>query len=210
MAGEHPSEPTLLAYVEDELGADERSEVDRHVAGCATCAADVAAARTGRDVLRAAHVLAVPAGARGRLLADRPQRVAAARGERRWLALAAPVAAALALAGGIATVAVWSPGGGESDDAGEGAVAEESAADDAGGDTGAAEGGAEPEPQESVAKDTVLRVAAEPEELAAELRLEGFDARVEGSAVVVTTDRRTALRRALRDYPRGSVAVRVE
>jgi hypothetical protein len=52
-------------------------------------------------------------------------------------------------------------------------------------------------------------VAADPGELAAELRAVGFMAQVEGSTVVVATKERAKLRRALADYPRGAVRVLV-
>ena len=123
MAGEHPSEPTLLAYVEDELEADERSEVERHLAACPACAEDVAAARVGRDALRAAAELDLPASARARLdggadpgSRSRPSREADAAGSRS----PRPSRPRSRSPGGIATVAVLNPGGGDDESAGDG------------------------------------------------------------------------------------------
>lgn len=208
MAGEHPSEPTLLAYVEDELEADERSEVERHLAACPACAGDVAAVRAGREALRAAAELDLPAGAQTRLdgVLAPPSQPAVARSGRRWLTLVAPVAAALALAGGIATVAVLDPGGGDDE---SGAMAENAGEEGVAADTGGA-ATQESAPQEDTsAKDTLLldRVAADPEQLARELRSLGFRARVEGSTVVVFSSRTAAVRNALRAYASGSVRV---
>ena len=135
MAGEHPSEPTLLAYVEDELDAAARETVEAHLAECAACAADVALARAGRDAARAAPLLEAPAGLADRVAAEtRPRASQRPATARRWLGIVAPVAAALAIAGGIATLAVYTPGGGDDSEAGEGAaIAEESAGDTGGG-----------------------------------------------------------------------------
>jgi hypothetical protein len=206
MAGEHPSESTLLAYVEDELDEAARADVGTHLAGCEACAADVRFARAGGDAAREAPLLEAPATLAARVreeVAPRPHPRRAAG--RRWLGVVAPVAAALAIAGGIATIAVMGSGGGDDEGAGEGAaVAEESA-----GDTGGATGG-EAVPKDASPGATLYRVAGDPEELARELRRAGFAARVEGSAVIVTTDRAAKLRRALADYPRGAVRVQVE
>lgn len=65
-------------YLDDELAAEERAEVDGHLATCATCRADVAAARHLRSVVRAkVRRPQVPAALRGKVLAaldkaDRP------------------------------------------------------------------------------------------------------------------------------------------
>lgn len=212
MAGEHPTDLTLLAYVEDELDAAERVTVEAHLGGCEACAVDVRLARAGREAAREASLLEAPAGLSGRVVDEitpRPrQRVATGR---RWLGIVAPVAAALAIAGGIATLAVYTPGGGGDDSgAGEGAAVAEESADDAGGGEVAPATGETAPRQESSGVVPFSRVAADPQELVQELRNKGFRARFEGASVVVRTKRLSALSTALRDYPRGSLAVRVE
>lgn len=200
MAEEHPSELTLLAYVEDELGAEERAGVASHLAACETCAADVAAVQHGREVVRAAPLLELPSGVRERIFAGLPEGDAPRISARRWLAVAAPVAAALALVGGVATLAITTGDGDQNGAGGEAAGVEESA-----GDTAAAEGGATTGP--GPATD---RAVPDARELARDLRQKGFDARVDRGTVVVRTSKKAALERLLADYPRDAVRVRVE
>jgi hypothetical protein len=209
MAGEHPSELTLLAYVEGELEGDEHASIEAHLTACASCAADVALARQGREAVRAAPHLELPAETRERMLAALPPQRAEWRATgRRWLAVGAPVAAGLALVGGITTLAVVDGGGGDGGGGDAAQAVDESAeggavaTEDAGADTR----GGIPAPSSSALKS----VAAEPRELARELRRQGFEARVEGRTVVVRTGRVAELQRLLGDYPTGAVRVRVE
>jgi hypothetical protein len=201
MAGEHPSELNLLAYVEDELDEGARAQVETHLAGCETCTVDIVAARRGREAARAASLLEPPSETRERVVRALPAQEPPSRlGGRRWLAVAAPIAATLAVVAGVATLAtsVDRDGDGVSGEGGGAAVAEES-----GGD--AAEGGggtAGPAP--------ALKALEDPRQLARELRRSGFDARVENGTVVVRTERKAALERLLGDYPRDAVRVRVE
>jgi anti-sigma factor RsiW len=209
MAGEHPSELTLLAYVEGELEGDERASVEAHLTVCESCAADVALARQGREAVRATPLLELPGETRERMLAALPPQRAEWRASgRRWLAVAAPVAAGLALVGGIATLAVVDGGGGDGA-GGDAAQAVEESAEGGGAateDAGADTGGGIPAPSSSALKS----VAAEPRELARELRRQGFEARVERRTVVVRTSKVDELERLLEDYPTGAVRVRVE
>jgi Putative zinc-finger len=211
MAGEHPSESTLLEYVEDELDATSHAEVEAHLGECTACAADVKLARAGRDTARKTPLLEPPARLSERVLgeiAPRPSPRVAAGG--RWLRLVAPVAAALTIAGGIATVAVLNPGGG-GDDGDEGAAVAEEAAGDAGGSEFAPSAGETTRREEALSgTEPFSRIAADPQEVVQELRSKGFVATLRASSVVVRTKRLDALRRALRDYPSGSLAVRVE
>jgi Putative zinc-finger len=206
MAGEHPSELTLLAYVEGELGGDERASVEAHLTACKSCAADVALARQGREAARAAPLLELPAAKRERMLAALPpQRAEWRAAGRRWLAMAAPIAAGLALVGGISTLAVVGGGGGDQG-GGEAAGTVEDSAGGAGEALEEADtGGAAP------SLTTPLRsVAVEPRELARELRRRGFETRVENGTVVVRTTKVAELERLLDEYARGAVRVEVE
>jgi Putative zinc-finger len=204
MAGEHPSEPTLLSFVEGELDGDERASVEAHLAACASCAADVALAREGREVVRAAPLLELPAEARERMLATLPaRREARPRTRRRWLAVAAPIAAALALAGGIATLVVVAPSGDGGDQQGA------AVADEAGGETAGTEsaGGGGEERATTGASELFKSAEGNPRELASKLRRRGFDARVENGTVVVRTNKVAKLERLLGDYPRDAVRI---
>jgi Putative zinc-finger len=206
MAGEHPTELTLHAYVEGELEGAERASVEAHLTACESCAADVALVRQGREAMRAAPPLELPAETRERILGALPVRQEARPVTgRRWLAIAAPVAAALALAGGIATVVVVAPSGNdEGGGGGQGAaVADEAAGDTAGKES--AGGGAER--ATTGALELFKSVEGNPRELARELRQRGFDARVENGTVVVRTAKVAKLERLLGDYPRDAVRV---
>ena len=213
MAGEHPSESTLLEYVEDELDATSRAAVEAHLAECEACTADVTLSQAGRDTAREAPLFEAPATLSGRVLGEikpRPSPRVAAGG--RWLRIVAPVAAALTLAGGIATVAVLDPGGGGDDGGGDAAMAEEADRDAAGGELAPSAGktGGEGAQEESLSGAyTLKRVAANPDELARELKRRGFRTLAAGSTVVVATTRDGALRQALKDYPNGAVRVLV-
>jgi putative zinc finger protein len=209
MAGEHPSEPTLLAFVEGELEGNEHASVETHLTACASCAADVALVRQGQEAMRAAPLLELPPETRDRILETLPVRHAIRATGRRWLAVAAPIAATLAVAGVIATVIVVDPSGDNGSDGGGGdaAAVDEAAGETAGKESagGATEGGATTGPT------SALKLAVDtPHELATELRRRGFDAHVENGTVVVRTQRKAALKRLLADYPRDAVRVRIE
>jgi Putative zinc-finger len=201
MAGEHPSELTLHAYVEGDLEGDERASVEVHLTACESCAADVALVRQGREAMRAAPLLELPVETRERMLAALPpQRAEWRTTGRRWLAVAAPIAAALALVGGITTLVIV-PGGGD-DSSGGGGEAAATAEDKAGGGTELERGGADTAPSAPL-----RRTVDTPRELAKELRRRGYDAHVENGTVVVRTAKVAKLERLLGDYPRGAVRI---
>jgi hypothetical protein len=204
MAGEHPSELTLHAYVEGELEGNERGSVEAHLTTCESCAADVALVRQGREAVRAAPLLELPAETRERVMGALPVRHEVRSASRRWLAIAAPIAAALALAGGIATVVVVGSSG-DDEGGGQGAAL----ADEAGGDTAGKEsaGGGGEERATTGALELFKRAEGNPRELAHELRQRGFDARVENGTVVVRTTKIAKLERLLGDYPRDAVRI---
>lgn len=201
MAGEHPTEPMLLAYVENELDDAERTSVEAHLAECEGCATDVSFARAGADALAGAPELEVPLETHARIERALPRAAPPGVAVRhRWVRVALPVAAALALVGGVTTFAVVNA----DRDGDEAAGLTEESADSAAGDDGA---GSEAAPSEAQA---LQRVAVNPRELVRKLERRGFDARVENGTVVVRTERRRALERYLSQFPSGSVEIRVE
>lgn len=96
----HP-DPHLAEYVDGTLPAERRADVEAHIAGCARCRQEVALATAGRETLRTAADVPVPAGIADRAIAaaGAPTDLDAARARRptRWLGAAAAVAAVVAL-----------------------------------------------------------------------------------------------------------------
>ena len=60
VTGTHPEEVDLFDYVEGELSADRRTELEFHLASCATCAKQVALVQAGKDALRESQLLHLP------------------------------------------------------------------------------------------------------------------------------------------------------
>jgi anti-sigma factor RsiW len=60
VTGTHPEDVDLFDYVEGELPADRRAELEVHLAGCATCAEQVALVQAGKDALRESQLLHLP------------------------------------------------------------------------------------------------------------------------------------------------------
>jgi len=92
----HPGD-LLSAYLDGELGPGERSEVDTHLAACASCRAELDGTATARTALRSLPVLEPPAH-----LLPEPAEPAARRGLRWRLAWA--TAAVVAVLAGIGLV----------------------------------------------------------------------------------------------------------
>lgn len=61
-AGQHLAVDALVAFVDGELGAVAHERAAQHVTACQACAADVAAQRQARSVVRSAGCPQVPAG----------------------------------------------------------------------------------------------------------------------------------------------------
>jgi len=212
MAEKHPDEFELLSYVEEELPTEARQDVAEHLVACRSCAEHVRRLETGRAVLRAAPPLELSDERRSRMLAalpDRREPRSFTRPLKRFLVIAAPVAAAAAL---IGVVVVNGPygGGDDSGDAGEAAQAEE-----AGGD----EGGAEMEQSTGAADATaplvtgtfVRNVAGPASAVVDLLAAEGISAEVNPDDGSVTAQGTAAdVRAALEGRPGGIVAVYVK
>lgn len=61
-AGQHLAVEAVVAFVDGELAAGPRDRAAEHLAGCPTCAGEVAAQRQARSVVRSAGFPRVPAG----------------------------------------------------------------------------------------------------------------------------------------------------
>jgi hypothetical protein len=208
MAGEHPDELTLLAYVEGELRATERGTLAAHVAACPACADSVHRLQTAREALRAARLLELPEARRSELvqsLPERKERFGFLEPFRHGLGRAAPALAALVLIAGIVALATQA---GRGDGDGEG----EAPALEAGGGEAEEEAteGAETAPglvsPDDAARTLVQRVRGPAAEVAELLRLAGLRAVVRDGSVVVTGDP-AEVRTLLEGRPRGRVRV---
>jgi anti-sigma factor RsiW len=60
-AGQHLALDAVVAFVDGELSLSAHERAAAHVAGCATCSAEVAAQRQARSAVRSAHSPATPA-----------------------------------------------------------------------------------------------------------------------------------------------------
>jgi anti-sigma factor RsiW len=211
MAGTHPEDVELLAYVDEELDATRAGEIAAHMRTCETCASQVRDLAAARDALRAAPLLHLPAKRRSSIIGGLPAPDQPARARpRRLLAL---VTVLLVVAAVLAVVAAQENGptvGGEAERAAEQAPSQTGETGrDRTGEAGRADDRAVPEAALSGAPP-VARVDGPPTRVADFLREQGYDARVVGRSVEVRTRRRAAVQRLLTGrFARGDVAVYV-
>jgi Putative zinc-finger len=205
VTGMHPDDIVLFDYVEGDLLAAERAKLDVHLASCAQCADQVGRVQAGRDALREAKFVELPAQRREAILASLPaQRAPTRRPQlslKRFVAVVTPVAAVAAVVMALVTTGGFGPGeggGGDEGAAAGAALSEESAPTTP--TTAPASGGGE------AAKDrvTALSAAGPAESVAAELRARGLDAEVVRNHVEVRDASRADVRRALRGRRDGS------
>jgi anti-sigma factor RsiW len=198
VTGTHPEEVDLFDYVEGELSADRRAELEIHLASCATCAEQVVLVQAGKDVLRESQLLHLPPARREVISTSLPEQRRApgrspALSPRRVLALLTPVAALAALVVVLVSSGVFDTSG--RDEAGSGAAAGTSQLqmeDQAGGAEGAA---------------PVMKVAGPATTVADELRRKGIRARVIGNKVEVRDATRAEVQRALENRRSGRIEI---
>jgi hypothetical protein len=190
MSDAHPNDEQLLLYAEGERPAG----VAEHVGACATCRQAVADAETGREALRTAPLLELPAGRRETVLAALPGREREPRLlRRRFLAVALPLVALAAVVAAVGLIDQSDP---------------ERAAEELREDA-AREAPAALEADAAQQADPVRSVAGPAEEVAEALRARGFDAEVVDGAVEVTGASWTEVEEALQEREDGDVEVRV-
>ena len=186
VTGTHPEDVELFDYVEGDLAQDRRAALEVHLASCAQCTEHVARMQAGRDALRGAPFLELPAQRRESILRDLPAPSGVARSKlpvwpKRMLAVLA--AAALIAA---AVVAIVTTGGGGSEEGAPVSVTTGAA----GAEASTSRDQVAPAPQALTATGPAAAVAAE-------LRQKGFDAHVVGNHVEVRNATRAEVRRAL-------------
>jgi anti-sigma factor RsiW len=198
VTGTHPEDADLFDYVEGELPAERRGELEVHLASCSTCAEQVALVQAGKDVLRESQLLHLPPAQREAILTSLPtQRRAPGRSPaispRRLFALLAPVAAVA-----VVVVVLVSSG-----------VFETSGDDQAGGAAAGATSQLQTEDQAGGAEAAapVMKVAGPATTVADELRRKGIRARVVGNSVEVRDATRGEVQQALKNRRTGRVEV---
>ena len=205
MAGMHPEEVELLAYLEGELDDPRRAEVASHLEACERCAQEVRSVEAGRAALHSSPMLELPSERLEAMLTRLPSRVAAPAGLiRRALPVAAALAAVAALAGGA--FVLGTSGGG--DEEGASGMAQDEASDAGGGGEAAPTEGASTETRQSA--EPLLRadsVAGSPATVARRLRSDGFDARAVDGRVIVRDATAAEVRKALETLDTGPVRV---
>jgi anti-sigma factor RsiW len=198
VTGTHPEEVDLFDYVEGDIAADRRAELEAHLASCATCAQQVALVQAGKDALRESQRLHLPPARREAISTSLPtQRRASGRGPalspRRILALLTPVAAVAAVVVILVSSGVFETNGNdEAGSAAAGATSQLQREDQAGGAEAAA---------------PVMKVAGPATTVADELRRKGIRARVVGNSVEVRDATRGEVQQALKNRRTGRVEV---
>jgi anti-sigma factor RsiW len=198
VTGTHPEDVDLFDYVEGELSADRRAELEVHLAGCATCAEQVALVQAGKDALRDSQLLHLPPARREAVSTSLPmQRRAAGRGPalspRRLLAILTPVAAIAAVIVVLVSSGVLETSGDDQAGSAAGATAERTA----GLDRNASPEAAVP-----------FRAVAGPADQVVELlRSKDIDAHVVNGRVEVRNATRSEVNRALGNRRAGGVEI---
>lgn len=200
VTGTHPDDIDLFDYVEGDLPAGRRAQLEVHLASCAQCAEQVARVTAGREALRSSQFLQLPPRRREGVFLHLPEQRrergrSPALSPKRLLAVLTPIAVvaavvvALVSSGGLGT-------GTEAQQAGKtlGQVEDQGSA---------ASGGAEA----ATAPFRAALKAGPPSDVAAELRSKGFDARVVGNHVEVRNATRKQVAHALAGRAAGSVEI---
>jgi anti-sigma factor RsiW len=198
VTGTHPEDVDLFDYVEGELPADRRAELEVHLAGCATCAEQVALVQAGKDALRESQLLHLPPAQREAISTSLPMEHRApgrslALSPRRLLALLAPVAAIAAVVVVLVSSGVFETSGDDQAGSAAGATAEGAA----GLDKNAATEAAVP----------FRAVAGPADQVAQLLRSKGIDGRVVNGRVEVRNATRSEVNRALGNRRAGGVEI---
>jgi anti-sigma factor RsiW len=199
VTGTHPEEVDLFDYVEGELSANRRAELEVHLGSCETCAEQVALVQAGKDALRESQLLHLPPAQREAISTSLPMRRRApgrspTLSPRRLLVLLTPLAAVAAVVVVLVSSGVIGTNGSDQGGSAAGGATERQTTQK---DQAA--------PEASVAP---LRAVAGPADQVAELlRSKGLDARVANGRVEVRNATRTEVNRALGNRRAGGVEI---
>jgi anti-sigma factor RsiW len=196
VTGTHPEEIELFDYVEGDISPDRRGEIEVHLATCSLCADQVARVQSGRDALRESQFLHLPTRRSEAVFMNLPeQRRAPGRSPslspKQLLAILTPVAAVAAVV--VALVTTGDMGSGSRDRAAGGGAATAESAEDS----------ATPESAGRLFK----AVAGPADQVAAELRSKGIDAKVVEGRVQVRGATRREIEQALGRRKSGDVQI---
>jgi hypothetical protein len=206
MAGMHPEELELLAYLEGELDDPRRTQVASHLEACDRCVQALHSVEAGRVALRSAPMFELPSERLEAMLTRLPSRAAAPPGLiRRALPVAAALAAVAALAGGAFVLGT----SGSGDDEGAGGAAQDELSNAGGGAEGAAttNGASTDKRQGGPSSSKTALVAGSPASVARRLRRDGFEARAVNGRVIVRGATAAEVRKALEAFDPGPVRV---
>jgi anti-sigma factor RsiW len=195
VTGTHPEEIELFDYVEGDLPETRRAEIDAHLESCTSCTEQVTRVQAGKEVLRESQFLHLPPRSREGVFMNLPEKRrepgrSPALSPKQLLAILTPVAVVAAIA-----VALVSSGGNSNEEASGGATA--------GATT-------ERSAEDSVAPKALATfgsVVGPADQVAAELRSKGIDARTVNGRVEVRKATRQEVDRALADRRSGRVEI---
>jgi hypothetical protein len=186
------------------LPAARRLEVETHLASCTACSEQVSCVQAGRDALRESQFLQLPPRRKEGVFMNLPERRRDVRrrpalSPKQLLAVLTPIAAVAAVA-----VALVSSGGTNNDENAVGAAQTTSSSSSGGGAS------AESAPQDSTAPQALSKfrsVAGPADEVAAQLRSKGINARVVKGRVQVRDATRDQVDAALGSRRAGKVEI---
>jgi anti-sigma factor RsiW len=199
VTGTHPEEIELFDYVEGDLPQARRAEIDAHLESCTSCAEQVSRVQGGKEVLRESQFLHLPPRSREGVFMNLPEKRrepgrSPALSPKQLLAILTPIAAVAAVA-----VALVSSGDNSNENASGGAAA------------GATPGATtERQPEDSAAPQALATFGSfvgPADQVAAELRSKGIDARAVNGRVEVRTATRQEVDRALGNRRSGRVEI---
>jgi anti-sigma factor RsiW len=199
VTGTHPGEIELFDYVEGDVAASRRAEIETHLATCASCARQIERVQAGKDALRDSQFLHLPPRRREAVFLNLPEQRRASRrspalSPKQLLAILTPVVAVAAVI--VALVSTGDMGSSSRDQAASagGATAQMESSND---DSGARVTGAAP----------LASVVGPAAEVAAQLRSKGIDARVVEGRVEVRGATKREVEKALGRRKAGDVEI---
>jgi anti-sigma factor RsiW len=199
VTGTHPEEIELFDYVEGDLAEARRREIEAHLAACAACSEQVSRVQAGRDALRESQFLHLPPRRKEGVFMNLPERRRDVRrspalSPKQLLAVLTPIAAVAAVA-----IALFSSGGTNNDEGAAGAAQTTSG--------GAAAESAQEDSSAPQALGKFRAVAGPADEVAAQLRSKGIEARAMKGRVEVRDATRDQVDAALGSRRAGKVEI---